>query len=268
MVVSKEIGGDTGAIGGADGSTGGVSAIRLVLEVLESLAKQDSVGVTELANSLGTTKARVFRHLRTLVDQGYAVQDKGDRYEAGPKLIALARIAGLAPDDGIVRLARPTMMRLRDEFGHTVNFSLVYGESASIVETLQGSSFVGVVMRRDIGLPLHSTAAGKLLLSEMQAAGRPFPNQPFQKLTENTIIDPETLGIELAQIKKQGWAAAPEETVLGVNALSAPIFDHRGELVAMISMLSSIQFISRQPARAMVGGVISAAAEISAAMSL
>ncbi len=51
---------------------GGVAAIQLVLAILEELAKQETVGVTELANRLGTTKPRVFRHLRTLVDQGYA----------------------------------------------------------------------------------------------------------------------------------------------------------------------------------------------------
>ena len=63
---------------------GGVMAIQVVLMILEQLAKQESVGVTELSRTLGTTKARVFRHLRTLVSQGYATQDAGsERYAAG-----------------------------------------------------------------------------------------------------------------------------------------------------------------------------------------
>jgi len=248
---------------------GGVMAIRLVLEILELLAKRDNVGVTELAKSLGTTKARVFRHLRTLVDQGYAVQDPGtDRYAAGPRLLALSRVAALTPHDTIVRLARPTMVRLRDEFGHTVNFSVVFGDSVSIVETLQGNSIIGVVMRTHAPMPRHSAAAGKLMLAEIIARGEELPDKSYEKFTENTITDPQALRIELARIQEQGWASAPEEMVLGINALSAPVRDHRGELVAMISIVSSIQFITRQPSRAMIDGVRRAADEISAALSL
>lgn len=252
----------------APGATGGVMAIRLVLGVLELLAKRDSVGVTELARALDTTKARIYRHLRTLVDQGYAVQDvDSERYAAGPRLIALARIAALRPSDAILRLARPTIMRLRDEAGHTVNFSLVYGDSASIVETLQGNSIIGIVMQTHSALPLHSTAAGKLLLAERLAQTGIVPSG-LETFTANTITDPELLRMELSRVQTQGWAAAPEETMLGINALSAPVRDHRGELVAMISVLSSIQFIPRQPPRQLIDATIAAAREISAALSL
>jgi len=253
----------------APGGTGGVMAIRLVLGILELLAKRDSVGVTELARELGTTKARVYRHLRTLVDQGYAIQDSdSERYAAGPRLIALSRIAALTPFEGIMRLARPTMMRLRNDVGHTVNFSLVYGDGASIVETLQGNSIIGIVMQTNAPLPLHSTAAGKLLLAERLAHTGALPEGALEKFTDNTITDPERLRMELVRVNEQGWAAAPEETMLGINALSAPVRDHRGELVGMISVLSSIQFIPRQPPRALIDATIAAAREISAALAL
>jgi DNA-binding IclR family transcriptional regulator len=248
--------------------TNGVMAIRLVLSILERLAKQETVGVTELSRSLGTTKARVFRHLRTLLDEGYARQDAGtDRYAAGPRLIALGLVAGLTPADSLLKLARPTMVRLRDRFGHSVNLSLVYGDSASIVESLPGSSFVGVAMRTHMPMPLHSTAAGKLLLSERLAQRQPLPGRPYEKFTDNSITDARALRIELERIRKRGWACAPEETVIGVNAISAPIRNHRGELVGMISLVGSIQFIPRRPSRQMVDAIKLAAAEISALLN-
>ena len=247
---------------------GGVMAIRLVLSILGQLAKQASVGVTELSKALGATKPRIFRHLRTLVAEGYAVQDSGtDRYAAGPRLVALGYVAGLTPADSLLKLARATMVRLRDQFGHSVNLSLVYGDSVSIVESLPGSSFVGVAMRTHMPMPLHSTAAGKLLLSEMYARGKHLPGRPYKKFTENSITDSKALLIELDRIGKRGWACAPEEIALGINAISAPIRDHRGELVAMISLVGSIQFIPRRPSRVMVDAVRQAAAEISAALN-
>lgn len=253
----------------AQGGTGGVMAIRLVLEILERLATRDSVGVTELATGLGTTKPRVFRHLRTLVDQGYALQNESDdRYASGPRLIALSRAAALTPDESIIRLARPTLQRLRDELSYTVNLSMVYGDTAHIVETLPGRSLIDVVMRTHASMPLHSTAAGKLLLAERLAQGVDMLDGPFEKFTDNSIVDREALRMELERVQRQGWAAAPEETLLGINALSAPIRDHRGELVSMVSVMGSIQFIARQPARELVDSVRAAAQEISNALKL
>ncbi|MEI9851565.1 MAG: IclR family transcriptional regulator [Sphingomonas sp.] len=248
---------------------GGVMAIRLVLEVLERLASRESVGVTELARGLGTTKPRVFRHLRTLVDQGYALQNEdSDRYFAGPRLIALARAATLTPEDSVVHLARPTLQRLRDEVSHTVNLSLVYGDTAHIVETLPGRSLIDVVMRTHASMPLHSTAAGKLLLAERLAQGVDVVSGPFEKYTVNTIVEAQSLRLELERIQQQGWAVAPEETVLGINALSAPVRDHRDTLVAMVSVLGSIQFIARQPSRELIDFVRGAAQEISDSLKL
>jgi IclR family KDG regulon transcriptional repressor len=249
-------------------AAGGVMAIRLVLSILGQLAKQESVGITELSKALGATKPRIYRHLRTLVDQGYAVQDSGsDRYSAGPRLVALGYVAGLSPANTLLKLSRATMVRLRDRFGHAVNLSLVYGDSVSIIETLPGSSFIGVAMRTHTPMPLHTTAAGKLLLAELHARGAPLPGRPFKKFTPSSITDSKKLLTELQSVRKRGWASAPEETVLGINAISAPVRDHRGELIAMISLVGSIQFIPRRPPRLMVEAVRQAAAEISAALN-
>jgi len=251
------------------GAAGGVMAIRLVLEVLELLATRKSVGVTELARGLNTTKPRVFRHLRTLVDQGYALQnEEDDRYIAGPRLVALSRAAALAPDESILRLAQPTLARLRDAVEFTVNLSLVYGDTVSIEETLPGRALIDVIMRTHASMPLHSTAAGKLLLADRLETNATLLAGPFEALTVNTITDPDALRRELLRVRDQGWAGAPEETVLGINALSAPIRDHRNELVAMVSIMGSIQFITRQPAPPLIEAVQNAAADISSALRL
>ena len=61
------------------------------LRILEYLAEQGkAVGVTALAHALGTTKSRIYRHLRTLVQQGYIEQSADtDRYRVGTRLVTL-----------------------------------------------------------------------------------------------------------------------------------------------------------------------------------
>src|SRR5690606_20015720 len=107
---------------------------------------------------------------------GYAVQrDGSDRYARGPKLLALSRVIGQSAEDGVIELARPVLRRLHEGFDHTFNLSLVYGDSVSIVESLPGKSLIGILVQLNQVLPLHSTAAGKLLLAHRLARGGELP---------------------------------------------------------------------------------------------
>jgi DNA-binding IclR family transcriptional regulator len=112
----------------------GIKSARVAIAVIELLARHDELGVSEIARATGTTKARVFRHLRTLLALGYAVQKPGsDRYARGPRMVALVRVLGLSAEDGLVELARPVMQRLQQQFPHSFNLSMVHGDQVSIV---------------------------------------------------------------------------------------------------------------------------------------
>ncbi len=95
-----------------------------------------------------------------------------------------------------------------------------------------------------------------------------MPEGALKALTAHTITDPMALEIEIARVRQQGWAAAPEEFTLGINALGAPIYDQRGQIVAAIALLDSVQMLGRQPAPRQVSTIMDAAAEISATLSL
>ena len=248
---------------------GSVQAVRMTVRMLEQLATHDELGVTEVARETGMTKARVYRYLRTLVTLGYAVQYNGsDRYALGPKMQALARVIGQSTEEGVVDLTRPVLQRLHETFDHTFNLSLVYGDSVTIVESLQGKGLVGIVVQMNQQLPLHSTAAGKLLLADRLRRDGALPEGKLERFTPHTIQDREVLLRDIEAIAEKGWADAPEQVVLGINAVSVPIYDHREELVAMLTAMDSIQFITRQPAEELIRALCDAAAEISARLAV
>ncbi len=56
--------------------------------------------------------------------------------------------------------------------------------------------------------------------------------------------------------------------MLGINAVSAPVYDHRGELVAMVSAMDSIQFIPPEPPASLVEALTEAAAEVTARLAM
>lgn len=250
-------------------SDDGVKAARVAIRILELLATRDEMGVTAIARETGTTKPRVYRHLRTLVSMGYALQRPGsERYARGPKLLALARVIGQSAEDGVIELARPVLQRLHEAFDHTFNLSLVYGDSVSIVETLPGKALVGIVVQLNQTMPLHSTAAGKLLLAHRLERDGTVPAGELARFTPRTIVDPQELQQELERISAKGWADAPEEVVLGINAVSVPVYDNRRELVGMVSAMDSIQFIPPEAPPALVKGLRAAAEEITGKLAI
>jgi DNA-binding IclR family transcriptional regulator len=247
----------------------GVRAARVALRILEMLASRDDLGVSEISRETDTTKPRVYRHLRTLVSLGYAVQHHGsDRYARGPKLLALARVVGQSSEDSLIELARPVLRRLHQSFDHSFNLSLVYGDSVSIVESLAGKALVGITVQLNQEMPLHCTAAGKLLLVEQWKKDGRLGQGKLTRFTPRTIVDPVALKEELTKVSEQGWADAPEEVVLGINAVSVPVRDNRGELVAMVSAMDSIQFIPPDPPRDLIDALSEGAAEITSRLAM
>lgn len=247
----------------------GVKAAGITMRILELLAIHDDVGVTEIARVTEMTKPRAYRHLRTLLGLGYAVQrDGSERYARGPKLLALARVIGQSAEDGIIELARPVLQVLHESFDHSFNLSLVYGDSASIVESLPGKGLVGITVKLGEPLPLHSTAAGKLILADRLAKEGALSGGALTRFTQYTITEPAALRAELSKVARQGWADAPEQVVLGINAVSVPVLDQRGELVAMISAMDSIQFIPSAPPVKLVDALQGAAAAVSKKLAL
>ena len=83
----------------------GVRSVLLALDVLEAVAfSGEELGVTQVAERLNVTKGSVHRHLLTLVERGYLVQNPfTTKYALGPKSRLLAR---LAPDPDLFKLAR------------------------------------------------------------------------------------------------------------------------------------------------------------------
>jgi len=243
----------------------GLQAVAMAIRILEYLAAQrGGVGVTALAQALGTTKSRVHRHLRTLVETGYIVQaPDSEKYRVGNRLVTLGRT--VAENFDLAALAREEMRTLRDTLGQSVVISRAEVAGAVVLATLPGREAIEIAVKPGSILPPHCTAQGKLGLAHAEAAVRErVLLSRLDMRTPHTITSPTALRDELARILERGWAVAPSESMLGVNALAAPIFEGGGEMVGAIAILGSIQFIEAAPSPAQIRHLRQAAARISA----
>ncbi len=240
-----------------------MQAVQLAIDVLEAVAFSDEeLGVTQLAERLGVTKGSVHRHLTTLVERGYLAQNPlTTRYALGPKGRLLGRVA---PEMDIVSVAEGPMRELRDELGHSVVLSASTPRGALVLTTLAGTSPIEIGVRTGSELPLQSSAQGRILLAHASVAMRERTlSAPLRKLTSKTIVDARQLKTEIDRICNQGYASAPEQAMLGINAVAAPIFDAVDKCVACVAVVGSIQILPAHPDAPTIAALKKAADQIS-----
>ena len=241
-----------------------VQSVVLALRLLERLAMHDGpLGVTALATALETSKNRVYRHLRTMVQQGYVAQLPSEKYCIGSRLISFGRSA--ARHDRLMVIADPHMRELRDALGYGVTLGQIEPEGLRVVASLPGRTAVHIAMREGGLAPLHATSMGKVALAfGPEALREKVFRGRLTALTPRTIVRHTVLQKELQRVQQLGWATAPDELLIGLNGVSAPIFDAGGQFSATVCIVDSVQFIAPSPTGVQVTKTIAAAKRISA----
>jgi len=226
-----------------------LESVDLVLDLIEHLAAAPgAVGVSEVARALGISKARAHRHLRALLQRGYARQDVAtERYEIGARLLPLGEMA--RERFGVLDAVRPEMVRLREATGQAVTASVVADGGVTVLEMLPGRTLIEFGVRPGARLELGGSAQGLVAL----AFGDPMLAQ----------AQPEAVRDEVETVRRQGWATAADRVMRGVNALAAPVFDHRGRCRSALAIVGSTQFIAAQPTADQIEEVTRAAARAS-----
>lgn len=236
----------------------------LTLRLLEYLAENaGQSGVTELAEQFGCSKATIYRHLQILMNRQFVTQDRlTQRYEISIRLFQLGEL--LRDRFDIVGAARADMNRLRDECGQAVTITTLNEDQVVVMELVQGRTVVEFGTRRGTAMALHCSAHGKVALAFGPAeVMEQCLRAPLPALSPDTVTDPALLRRQIAQIRKQGWATAANEVIFGVNALAAPVFDHRGDFAGAVAVVGSTQHIGPKPKPEMLAQVQGAARRIS-----
>lgn len=242
----------------------GVKSLNLALDVIETVAAVgEDIGVTDLAGRLGLTKATVFRHLQTLVDRNYLAQDsRTSRYRLGIQCHLLAQMANSRVD--LRSASEEAAIALRDLTGMSVAVSAIRARGVTVLSMLAAPTAVQIGVRPGSELSLHNSAQGRVALafgrSALMAHAR---KQSWDATTPYTITDWPTLEGRVDQARQQGWADAPEELALGLNAVAAPIFDDRNECVGTIAVVGLIQNLPRNVDPQVAQAVIAAAERVS-----
>jgi DNA-binding IclR family transcriptional regulator len=197
---------------------------------------QGEAGVTDLARRLGLHKSTASRLLATLQRRGLVEQDpETGKYRLGLVVIRLAEKAERTLD--LRGLATPELERLARLTHETTGLGILEAESLLTVAQVDGPNLIAVGDWTGRSTPLHCVASGKVLMSSLaEREVLRLVRRGLIQHTERTIVELEPLLEELARIRRRGYATAIGEYELGLNAVAAPVFDARGNVVAAVDI--------------------------------
>ncbi len=233
-----------------------ITSVERAADVLLLFGRVSSrtLGITEIADELGMSKAGVHRVLASLRGRGLIEFDeRSRRYLLGPAVLTLGLryLAGL----DVRQLAVPELRELSAATGETATLSLRTGDTRVYLD--QVTPLREVIMSVSIGVPypLHAGASSKAFLAFLPAEQvAVYLRGVLAALTERTITDPGRLRRELREIAERGWAESSGERQPGAASVAAPVFDHRGQPIAVLSVCG--------PAERFTAGAAGYAAEL------
>ena len=221
---------------GEQGQT--IVAIERAADVLALFADADepTLGVTEIAQALGLSKAVVYRILSSFRTKGFVeLHEASRRYALGPRALHLG-LAYLDRTD-IRTIARPAMEQLSRATGETATLSLRTGSTRVYVDQVTPDRDIKMVVQLGLQAPLHAGGSSKAFLAFLDPAEQEdYLAQSLEKLTPRTITSPRTLRKELREIRERGYAMSFGERMEGAGSVAAPILGHDGRPVAVISV--------------------------------
>ena len=215
----------------------GSQSLERGLDILEMIeAESGDIGVRELARRLGLSPTIVQRLVSSLAVRGYIEKNlETSRYRLGHRSMVL----GASGERGVdyAATARRELDRLAHEHHLNGFVAVLRGGRAIYLLAVQAESPVAIRVSLGSEMPLHSTAAGKVLLASLNDADarKLLGHRKLAAITPHTITDPTALIASLVKVRRQGYATVVEENIPGVLSVGAPITDRGGNIVAALS---------------------------------
>lgn len=208
----------------------GVGVLDKAVHVLRAVADRPR-SLQELQAATELPRATAHRLAVALEAHGLLRRDDVGRFELGPELAALGRIA--SERFPLAGLALPALEALRHDTGESTQLFVREGSSRRCVLSLQSPHALRWIVPEGVLFPLELGSAGRVLLGE---TGR------------------------------TGWVQSVEEREPGVASASAPVLAADGSVIAAVSVSGPVDRLTKQPGQRFGSRVIAAAEQIAATL--
>lgn len=216
-----------------------VATVERAVDVLMCFVESSTrdLGVTEIAEGLGLSKAAVHRVLSSLrARELIELNEDTRRYSLGVGSMRLG-LAYLERID-IRRVAHPELVALSGQTNETATLSIRKGRLGVYVDQVVPDREVIMSVGLAEPFPLHAGASSKAFLAFLKPKEieEYLADQPLEALTPDTVTDAKALRKELGTIHERGWVRSSGERKSGAASVAAPVLDHLGAPIAVVSV--------------------------------
>jgi len=228
----------------------GIQSIEVGGQVLRAMAHAGRpIALKDLAREADMPAAKIHPYLVSFARIGLMAQDAATgRYFLGPLALQLGHISLKQADP--VQAAALELPRLVERIGHTVAIAVWGSRGATIVRLEESPAPIHVNMRQGTVFSLAGTATGRLfaafrdarearsLLDDERRRRKSHPAPAIANMPPPRALPAwREFERELADVRAHGLARSDGETLPGVNAIAAPVFDHEGRIALAVTAI-------------------------------
>jgi Transcriptional regulator len=210
----------------------GTQTLSRALDILFALSEANgTLSVSEIAEKVSIPESTTYRFLQTLERSGIVERRGKSQIGLGLRILDLARSLNEQVHRGLLNLALPIMEQLMESTQETSVLFVRTGNNAICIQQVRSRELIQFAIENGRVLPLHLGASGKSILA--------FENERVVRRVLETLESEEDrlrLAQELAEIREQGFSYTNGEVDPNVFAVSAPILDSHGLVVASLSI--------------------------------
>lgn len=227
----------------SNGSSQTIAGVERALDVLNLFGEPGvkDLGVTEVVNRLGLSKAVVHRILSSFKVKGFIeLDEESRRYRLGPANLTL----GLSYLDrlDIRDVAREALRELETRTHETATLSVRSGDHRVYVDQVTPQRDIKMVVQLGSSHPLHAGGSSKALLASLTETEREqYLAEDLPAFTDLTVTSVEELRAELEEIRAKGYAVSLGERQAGAGSVAAPLFGYDGKVVGVISVCGPVE---------------------------
>ncbi|NPC59030.1 IclR family transcriptional regulator [Caenimonas soli] len=237
--------------GNGDDDAGGVQAVDTAVRVLSALIDMGApLMLKTVAERADMQPPKAHRYLVSFCRSGLAERDAATGgYRLGPLAVRLG-LAALRHLN-VVQVASPTLATLRDELGFTAGLAVWGGAGPTFVRFEETNDALIISGRPGSVMPLLTSSTGRVFGAYLprsvtepyirkELAGTPHPGAtPSNRKIE--LDEVETL---FEGVRQHKLAQVRGDVNPGLHGLSAPILDHAGAIVGVLTVMGSAGLIN------------------------
>ncbi len=196
-----------------------------VLDLVEFFAAhQRPATLAEIARHFGWPRSSTFNLLGTLAGRGYLYEPRA-RGGFYPSPLWQALLQQIERADPIPEEFRALLHALAARTGETAVLAATSGAHAVFVDAVESPSAIRYTARPGKLVPLHVTATGRALLSQLAPGDRAgvLRRATFERYTPTTLMSVAAVEKEIQRSLQRGWFEGAAEYTLDLGGVALPL---------------------------------------------